>query len=79
MHYVAVPKQRGSTDCGLFAMAYAQLLLDQKEPSHYVFDQSKMREQYNYFVANNYLDFAATQIPNSTSERKTVKLTIKLC
>ena len=41
VRYVAIPKQRGSTDCGLFALAYAQLLLDQGEPSHYVFDQSK--------------------------------------
>jgi len=38
-----VARQTGSTDCGLFAIAYAHCLLSGKDPVNVVFDQTSMR------------------------------------
>jgi len=39
-----VARQTGSTDCGLYAIAYAQCLLSGKDPVNAVFDQTLMRK-----------------------------------
>ena len=41
---VKTQKQRGSKDCGLFAIAYATALLNEIDVSNIKFDQSKMRQ-----------------------------------
>ena len=49
VHLVNVEPQNGPNDCGLFAIAYAQMLSYGIDPFKYKFDQSKMRLTYNFF------------------------------
>lgn len=47
------PKQTGSQDCGLFAIAYATALLNGIDVSNITFAQSKMREHLLSCFVNN--------------------------
>ncbi|CAF1064293.1 unnamed protein product [Brachionus calyciflorus] len=55
VHLVNVEPQVGQNDCGLFAISYAQVLSYGRDPYNYRFNQSKMRETYNFFI--NYDSF----------------------
>ena len=43
-------KQRGSSDCGLFAISFAATLAAGKHPSAFLFYQRKMREHLHTFL-----------------------------
>ena len=48
---VAVPRitqQRGSKDCGLYAIAYAWYLAQGESPQNVVFNQKQMRDHFRY-------------------------------
>ncbi|RNA00159.1 hypothetical protein BpHYR1_008590 [Brachionus plicatilis] len=47
---VHVQPQVGSNDCGLFAIAFAQLISNSKNPAFFKFNQATMREKFNFFV-----------------------------
>ena len=65
VHLVEVEQQEGSNDCGLFCIAYVQMLAASKDPFKYKLDQSKLRANYNFFIQNAYLlDFDAEEIFN---------------
>ena len=42
-----MPQQYGMNDCGLFALAYAISICEQKQPSKLIFQQMSMRDIYN--------------------------------
>jgi hypothetical protein len=42
-----MPKQYGTNDCGLFALAYAIAICELKEPAKLLFQQISMRENFN--------------------------------
>ncbi|RNA13289.1 hypothetical protein BpHYR1_035985 [Brachionus plicatilis] len=44
-----VEQQEGSNDFGLFAIAYAQLLTNGKDPYNFRFDQILMRQAFKIF------------------------------
>ena len=50
INMVQVEPQEGSNECGLFTIAYAQLLANGKDPYNYKFDQRLMRVAYNSFI-----------------------------
>jgi hypothetical protein len=52
---VIVHPQEGSTDCGVFAIAYAFELALGNDPSLFMFDQSKMREHLLACFENRYV------------------------
>lgn len=56
IHKVSIAStQKGLNDCGLFALAYVQSLCKNQDPSLIVYDQEKMRTNYNNFIdSNNY-------------------------
>ena len=43
----SVQKQKGASDCGLFALANLISICNRLDPSDLIFDQNKMREHYN--------------------------------
>ena len=43
MRHIEVQMQHGSSDCGLFAIAFTTLLCERKDPSEYSLQQNKMR------------------------------------
>ncbi|RMZ97775.1 hypothetical protein BpHYR1_018010 [Brachionus plicatilis] len=50
VYMVQSEHQIGSNDCGLFAIAYAQLLAERLDPFNYKFDQRLMRITYYSFI-----------------------------
>ena len=46
---VSVQQQQGATDCGLFALAFTDLLCREINPGAARFNQSSMRETWNMF------------------------------
>ena len=56
--------QEGLNDCGLFAIAYAYLLLINEEPAICSIDQYSMRRLYNRFVTKDllYMMFGYEQV-----------------
>ena len=51
--YPTVVSQEGITDCGLFALGYALAICKDINPSLIVFEQERMREEFNYSIRNN--------------------------
>ena len=43
VHKVRVKRQRGSSDCGLFAIAFAYSICEGRDPHSICYDQSVMR------------------------------------
>jgi hypothetical protein len=50
--HVEVVPQNGYDDCGLFALAYSLILAMGKDPALFVFDQSKMRNEFNKMMTD---------------------------
>jgi hypothetical protein len=48
-----VAKQRGSKDCGFFAIAYAEMLIRDQDPCNVCFDQPKMRSHLKTVLKRN--------------------------
>jgi hypothetical protein len=55
MYHVPVTQQVGINDCGLLALAYALSLAMEKDPSKLVFDQEKIRSEFNFMIENRSL------------------------
>ncbi len=73
---IPVQQQKGSVDCGLFAMAFIQYILLNKEyPSAVTFDQFVMRHHVLRALAANYLE--PFPVINGTAKRNAEK-TIKI-
>ena len=49
---VTVQKQNGGYNCGLFAIAFADVILDGRSPEDAYFDVSKMRHHMIYCLEN---------------------------
>ncbi|RNA38240.1 hypothetical protein BpHYR1_049363 [Brachionus plicatilis] len=74
INMVQVEQQEGSNDCGLFAIAYAQLLANGKDPYNYKFDQRLMRVAYNSFIKYGFLyDFYAEVLKGKSLRGKIEK------
>lgn len=43
-------QQKGSSDCGLFALAYAKTLSENEQPAFVNYDQDQLRYEYNRFL-----------------------------
>ena len=54
---VKCEKQVGFNDCGLFALAYAQSIMNRKDPALLKYNQSKMRSIYNTFIDTGFLSY----------------------
>ncbi|CAF1120724.1 unnamed protein product [Brachionus calyciflorus] len=77
VYMVNVEQQEGSSDCGLFCIAYAQNLIHYQDPFKYKFNQQKMRITYNYFIRSGYLlDFECQEIKDK--QKMYTCITIKL-
>jgi Ulp1 family protease len=50
-----LPRQHGVADCGLFAIAYATAINEDKNPQTLVFQQISMRNEFNNMVQNGQL------------------------
>ena len=69
-------KQAGTTDCGLFAIAYATELSLGNDPSEFIFDQSSMRQHLlKCLEARNILPF---QKLNKSTKGKAIEVTKEL-
>ena len=53
LHYRNVQMQSGSSDCGVFAIAFATALAFGNDPSEFIFDQSQMRKHLMKCLQNN--------------------------
>ena len=47
INHIVLPKQKGTSDCGLFSLAYSHSLCQGIDPSNVLYDQSQMRAHYN--------------------------------
>ena len=62
VRHIAVQRQSGTTDCGLFSIAFAQALCAGVDPHLQAFDQQKMREHlYLCFEEGEILPFPLAQ------------------
>jgi hypothetical protein len=50
LNFMNVKSQNGHTDCGLFALAYATALCNQKDPCNMEFKQNELTNHYNMCV-----------------------------
>ena len=61
-------KQYGSDDCGLFALAYAIAICEEKDPSKLIFHQISMRNHFNEVLQTQQLkQFDYFEIKDATS------------
>jgi hypothetical protein len=62
-----MPKQYGSNDCGLFALAYAIAICMEKNPAKLIFEQISMRNHFNQVLkSQNLQQFNHFEIENTT-------------
>ncbi len=62
-----MPKQYGTDDCGLFALAFAIAICMDKNPAKLFFEQISMRNHFNQVLKSQYLQkFNHLEIENST-------------
>ena len=52
----SVQKQKGASDCGLFALANLISICNRLDPSDLIFDVNKMREHYNNSIVKSKFD-----------------------
>ena len=53
INHVILPKQLGKHDCGLFALGYATALCMDINPASLIFNQSRMRQEFNNMVTTS--------------------------
>ena len=62
-----MPKQYGTDDCGLFALAYAIAICMDKNPAKIIFEQISMRNHFNQVLkTQNLQQFNHFEIENNT-------------
>ena len=62
-----MPKQYGTVDCGLFALAYAIAICMDKNPAKIIFEQISMRNHFNQVLkTQNLQQFNHFEIENNT-------------
>jgi hypothetical protein len=70
-----VIKQNGAIDCGLFSIAYAEMLANDRDPCNFVFDQLLMRKHLvKCLEAKRILSFPVTK--HRTIRRAVVRSTV---
>ena len=52
-----MPTQKGSDDCGLFALAYAIEICQGKNPANLIYNQLLMRSHFNTCIKNDVYKF----------------------
>ena len=63
--HVNVSKQKGNKDCGLFALGYALSLAMNLDPGKLIFDQKKLRDEFNSIIDTQNLNlFSHSLIEN---------------
>ncbi|CAF1107203.1 unnamed protein product [Brachionus calyciflorus] len=73
VNLVHVESQTGTNDCGLFVIAYAQMLTYSKDPAFFKINQASMREKYNFFSKYGYLEeFESLELNNEEKKIKSV-------
>ncbi|CAF0895975.1 unnamed protein product [Brachionus calyciflorus] len=73
VNLVHVESQTGKNDCGLFVIAYAQMLTYSKDPAFFKINQASMREKYNFFSKYGYLEeFESLELNKKEKKRKSV-------
>jgi hypothetical protein len=71
--------QDGTNDCGLFALAYIESILNMKEPSLIKYNQGSMRIRYNEFIDSDLNNFNMDILEiNSFVKRKIKPYYIKI-
>jgi len=63
--HVPVTKQTGSIDCGLYALGYALALAMDKDPGSLIFDQKKIREEFNQIIETKSLFLFSHNVINN--------------
>ena len=61
INLVHVQQQTGDVDCGLFALAYADLICRGKNPAAARFNQTEMRNNWNSFLTTGELNISPTE------------------
>jgi len=74
IEYMDVNSQKGSDDCGLFAISYAQSFCQGIEPSDLKFNQLSMRKNFNYLVKNKVLVQVGASKRVATNNSTIIKL-----
>ncbi|CAF0952356.1 unnamed protein product [Brachionus calyciflorus] len=75
--HVNVTKQKGNKDCGLFALGYALSLAMNLDPGKLIFDQKKIRDEFNTIIKSTDLFlFSHSYVENYSA--KFTKLCIDL-
>jgi hypothetical protein len=66
-----------SGNCGLFSIAYAQLLCNNKDPTQYKFDEKKFRTHFNQCIINKIItDFPHILIPKENVNKSILYLNL---
>ncbi|RNA25739.1 hypothetical protein BpHYR1_023748 [Brachionus plicatilis] len=68
---VKVSKQKGTKDCGLFALGYSLALAMDIDPGKLVFDQNKIRSEFSEIIKNQNLYL----FPSAVKENHNPKFT----
>jgi len=71
---VNMQQQNGINDCGLFAIACAFELANNKNPAEIMFDQSKMRDHFDECINENII----TSFPQSDRKAKLIYTLLKM-
>ena len=76
LHFISVPRQSGSADCGVYAIAYATALVLGVRPEMYSFDQPRMRQHLLQCIESGKM----TMFPTKSQRRvkKMIKATEKI-
>ena len=68
INYVIMPKQSGTSDCGLFALGYATALCLEINPATLIFDQSRMRQEFNQMVMGHEVHLFSHELSSITPQ-----------
>ena len=75
VRHIAVQRQSGTTDCGLFSIAFAQALCAGVDPHLQAFDQQKMREHlYLCFEEGEILPFPLAQRSRRLTRKRIIHM-----
>ena len=68
-----MPRQKGSDDCGLFALAYAIEICQGKNPANLIYNQLLMRSHFNTCIKNDKFTNFPSMIQEKSLKPKTFK------
>jgi len=73
-----VAKQKGASDCGLFAIAFATALLHKQDPVNVVFSQEQMQSHLHACLENHRMDPFPVTCQRTVRRRCTRQITVQL-